>query len=181
MADPIERIVDLFEVDGAHRYGLEEVSQLEHALQCATLAMEEGAPEPLMAACLLHDLGHLVHDLPEGAAADGIDDRHQYRALHLLRRLYADEVIMPVRLHVEAKRYLCATRPGYSGSLSEASRRTLALQGGAHTAQQAARFIEQPYARDAVQLRLWDDRAKTPGARTPRLAFFVNVLERCIQ
>lgn len=178
--DPIEHIVDLFETVGVGRYGMEAVTQLEHALQCATLAMEEGGTEPLIVASLLHDLGHLVHDLPEKAAAQGVDDRHQFRALRLLRRLYGDAVSEPVRLHVDAKRYLCATRQGYHDTLSEASRCSLAIQGGPYTPSQATQFLEQPYADDAVRLRLWDDRAKAPDARTPRFAYFVNMLERCI-
>ena len=157
------------------------MSQLDHALQCATLALDEHAAEPLVVACLLHDLGHLTHDLGEDAAERGHDDRHQYRALRLLRRLYDDEVTTPVRLHVEAKRYLCAVRTGYYETLSPASRTSLALQGGPYTWAEAERYIAQPYADAAVALRLWDDRAKVPGAPTPRLDYFVDMLERCLR
>ena len=181
MFDPIRTIVETFEATGHSLYGGEAVTQLEHALQCATLALHEGAPEPLVTACLLHDYGHLVHDLGGDAAGRGVDDRHEYRALRPLRRLYGEQVTAPIRLHVEAKRYLCAVRPGYYAGLSDASRRSLALQGGPFTLAEAEAFSDQPYAEDAVHLRLWDDRAKTPFTSTPKLAYYVNFLERSLK
>lgn len=181
MYDPIETIVTRFETSGQSMYGGEAVTQLEHALQCATLAIHEGAHEPLVSASLLHDYGHLIHDLGENAAEKGVDDQHEYRALKPLRRIFDLDVTEPIRLHVEAKRYLCAMSPGYYAGLSDASKRSLALQGGPFSMQDAERFIDQPYAEDAVSLRLWDDRAKTPGTQTPRLAYFVNFLERTLR
>jgi phosphonate degradation associated HDIG domain protein len=172
-------IVDLLEQAGSRRYGSERVNQLEHALQCAGLAESEGADDALTTACLLHDLGHLMHDLGEDAAVRGIDDRHQFRALHMLRRHFGETVLEPVRLHVDAKRYLCAVQPGYWDALSPGSKRSLELQGGVLPPEAARRFIEQPYGRDAARLRAWDDRAKVPGKATPGLDYFARIMERC--
>lgn len=179
MYDPLGHLLELLDHAGARRYGSEAVSQREHALQCATLALEEHAAEPLVVACLLHDLGHLLHDPGEADAGRAGDDRHEFRAQRLLRRLYGEEVTVPIRLHVAAKRYLCAVRPGYYDRLSPTSRTSLAAQGGPYTWSEAEDFLARPHADAAIQLRLWDDRAKTPGAATPGLEYFVDVLERC--
>ena len=108
----------------------------------------------------------------------GVDDLHQFAALPFLRALFSDDVLAPIQLHVDAKRYLCATRDGYLEALSADSRRSLALQGGVFTREQAATFIAQPFANEVVRVRLWDDLAKVAGAQTPPLAHFVAALER---
>ena len=131
----------------------------------------------LVTAALLHDLGHLLNDQGETPTLRGVDDLHQYAALPFLRALFGENVLAPIRLHVDAKRYLCATRAGYFDALSFDSKRSLALQGGIFTPEQAAAFIAQPYAQDAVDVRLWDDLAKLADAPTPPLAHFVEVLE----
>ena len=117
------------------------MTQLEHALQSATLAEAAGADAALITAALLHDLGHLLNDQGETPTARGIDDVHQYFALPFLRPLFDDDVLEPIRLHVDAKRYLCATRPGYHDALSADSKRSLALQGGVYTAPRRAAFV----------------------------------------
>jgi phosphonate degradation associated HDIG domain protein len=170
----VQEILSLYETRGAGLYGGEAVTQTEHALQCAALAMGCGASEPMIVAALLHDLGHLVAPNPR----PGTDDVHQYIAIPFLRGLFPDTVLEPIRLHVEAKRYLCRSEAGYWDSLSNASRRSLELQGGAFDAQHAERFIARPFARDAVQLRRWDDCAKEPGRATPPLREFEALLER---
>lgn len=162
---------------GAKPYGREAVTQLEHALQCATLAAAEQRTHELIAACLLHDFGHLVHNLGEDVAVRGVDDRHEYRAIPFLQNLFGPAVTEPIRLHVEAKRYLCAVDATYWASLSPASKRSLELQGGIFSAEDAAQFIRQPYAEDAVQLRIWDDRAKVPNLKTPTLDAFIPILQ----
>ena len=168
-------------LDGAqgHLYGGEAVTQLEHALQCAHLAQSESASSELITAALLHDLGHLIHDLGDDPAAKGVDDKHEVRALHTLRRVFGDAVLEPIRLHVDAKRYLCNVDERYYSGLSEASKLSLSLQGGPFDKAGAQAFITQPHARDAARLRTWDDRAKTPGAPTPQLAHFVAIMARC--
>ena len=178
-AELIPYIASLYAERGSRWYGEEAVTQLEHALQCAALAEADGANDSLIAASFLHDLGHLIHELGPDIARRGVDDRHEYRPVRMLRRAFPDAVITPIRLHVAAKRYLCAVRPDYHDSLSSASRLSLALQGGAFSAEEAQRFIAQPYAEDTVRLRLWDDRAKEPRKSTPGLAHYLHILQRC--
>lgn len=177
MALTLDDICVLFERDGGRMYSGEPVTQLEHALQTAHAAETSGADAALITAALLHDLGHLLNDQGETPTARGIDDVHQYAALPFLRALFDDAVLEPIRLHVDAKRYLCATRPGYRDALSPDSVRSLALQGGPHSPAEAQAFAALPGAADAVRLRLWDDAAKIAGLATPSLAHFVPVME----
>ena len=172
----IDQIIGLYEAKGGRQYEGEGVTQLEHALQSAHLARRAGAPAELVCAALLHDIGHLVNDRGETPTLRGVDDRHQLAAMPFLRKAFPEAVLGPIRLHVDAKRYLCATRPGYREALSEDSRRSLQLQGGGFAPEEAERFIRQPFAADAVNLRLWDDAAKAPGAATPELRHFEAVL-----
>ncbi|WP_395689746.1 phosphonate degradation HD-domain oxygenase [Caenimonas koreensis] len=179
MALTLHDIEQLFAQRGGERYSGEDVTQLEHALQSAKLAEDAGADHALVTAALLHDLGHLLHDLGGTPSMQGIDDIHQYRALPFLRGQFGANVIDPIRLHVDAKRYLCAVQPGYFASLSEDSKRSLALQGGIYTEGQAQAFIGQEGALRAVQLRVWDDMAKVQGLQTPSLAHFLQRAARC--
>lgn len=171
----VEEIVQLYQRKGAAQYGSEAVSQLEHALQCATLATDEGAAPALVAAALLHDIGHLISARPHDIDED-LDDMHHVIAMSVLKRTFSDSVLRPIGLHVDAKRYLCFVEPGYRQTLSPASQHSLDLQGGVFGEEEARRFIEQPGARDAVRLRRWDDRAKVPRLSTPSLAHYVVVL-----
>ncbi|MFB2833061.1 phosphonate degradation HD-domain oxygenase [Floridanema evergladense] len=168
------KIVEILRSRGDRQYGGEAVSQLEHALQCATLARDCGASNELVIACLLHDFGHLVHSLGEDGLQTGLDDRHEYRVIPWLRPLYSEAVTEPIRLHVQAKRYLCAVEPSYFASLSPASQQSLILQGGIYSPEEAAAFISLPFAEDAVQLRRWDEQAKIPGQVTPSLEDFMT-------
>lgn len=173
MALSLVQIEELFEGRGRALYGGERVTQCEHALQCASMAEEDGAHANLIAACLLHDLGHLLTDLAPNPA---VDDVHQFVALPFLRGMFEAGVLQPVRLHVEAKRYLCAVDPEYRASLSPVSEASLVLQGGVLDPAEQRRFLEQPFATDAIRLRCLDDRAKVPGRRTPPLAHFMALL-----
>ncbi|RCW68114.1 phosphonate degradation HD-domain oxygenase [Pseudorhodoferax soli] len=179
MALTLEDIRTLFARRGAEQYSGEPVTQLEHALQSAWLAEQAGAGDALVAAALLHDLGHLLNDQGASPTLRGIDDLHQFYALPFLRGLFGAAVLDPIRWHVDAKRYLCATRPHYHAALSTDSQRSLVLQGGVFTAQQADDFIARPHAHEAVQLRLWDDQAKAAGLATPPLAHFLARAARC--
>ena len=172
----VNEILSLFESKGNRAYEGEGVSQLEHALQSAHRAEQDGAAPELICAALLHDIGHLINDRGETPTLRGEDDLHQYMALPFLRPAFPEAVLGAIRLHVDAKRYLCAIRPGYREALSEDSKRSLALQGGVFAPAQAERFIRQPFAADAVKVRLWDDAAKVPGLPTPGLAHFEAIL-----
>ena len=171
----------LFDSKGDRAYAGEPVSQLEHALQTAQLAEEAGAGAALITAALLHDLGHLLNDQGETPTLRGIDDRHELVAITKLRLLFGENVLAPIRLHVAAKRYLCARGDGlmsgaqYLAQLSADSVRSLALQGGVFDAVQADAFIVQPYAADAVRLRRWDERAKVAGKSTPPLSHYLGI------
>jgi phosphonate degradation associated HDIG domain protein len=175
----LDDIEALYLTRGHQQYSGEPVTQLQHALQAATLGEAEGADDELVTAALLHDLGHLVHDLGATPTLQGLDDLHQHVATPFLRRLFGTRVVGAVQWHVDAKRYLCATRPGYEAALSADSQRSLVLQGGIFDAADAARFIDRPGAADAVCVRLWDDAAKAAEMHTPPLAHFIERARRC--
>ena len=180
MNPQLTKIVDILANKGHAQYGTEVVTQLEHALQCATLAKQENSTPALVTASLLHDFGHLVHNLGEDAAERGIDDRHEHRALGYLKQIFSDAVTEPIRMHVNAKRYLCAVDSDYWAALSPASKTSLELQGGIYSEAEAADFISQPYAKDAVKLRVWDDLAKVKDLETSNLEDFVPTIEKVI-
>ncbi len=175
----LQEIQLLFDAGGGRRYSGEAVTQLEHALQSAQLAEKAGAGNELITACLLHDFGHLANDEGDTPTLRGVDDRHQYYGVSALKNLFGPPVLTPIRLHVDAKRYLCATEERYYAGLSEDSKRSLDLQGGAYSATEAATFIAQPHALDAVRLRRWDDEAKVSGCRTPDLAHYLAIAAAC--
>jgi phosphonate degradation associated HDIG domain protein len=176
----VDEITRLLTVRGGRQYGREAVSQLEHALQCAHLAEEAGRSDETIVASLLHDLGHLLAADRDGREDDdqSRDDLHQQVAIPFLRGLLPDAVLEPIRLHVDAKRCLCTTTPGYWEALSVPSKRSLELQGGAFTLDQVQVFMRQPFAQDALFLRRCDDLAKVPRAVTPPLPWFMEKLER---
>jgi phosphonate degradation associated HDIG domain protein len=169
----------LFRRHGHEQYDGEPVTQLEHALQTAHLAEASGADDALVTACLLHDLGHLLANQGATPTLRGIDDTHQYIAIPFLRGRFPEAVLEAIRLHVDAKRYLCQANPTYHERLSEDSRRSLLLQGGVFDAGQAAAFLARPGAKDAVLLRQWDDLAKQAGLATPPLTHFLGRAARC--
>jgi phosphonate degradation associated HDIG domain protein len=178
MALTLDDIRALFDRHGGTAYSGEPVTQREHALQSALLAERDGADDALVAAALLHDLGHLLSRQGETPSERGIDDLHQYYVLPFLRPLFTDAVLEPIRLHVDAKRCLCALDAGYHDSLSADSVRSLKLQGGIFDREAAEEFLRRPYARDAIRLRRWDDLAKTAGLPTPDLDHYMKAVER---
>jgi [1-hydroxy-2-(trimethylamino)ethyl]phosphonate dioxygenase len=163
----VDEILDLFATRGAAAYHGEAVSQEEHALQAADLAVREGAPDALIVAALLHDVGHLLDGQDEDLAERGLDGRHEEAGCAWLSRHFGPEVTEPIRLHVAAKRYLCAVDSTYLAGLSRASRLSLKVQGGPMTSAEVAEFESNPFFRDAVRLRHWDDTAKVPGLTVP--------------
>jgi [1-hydroxy-2-(trimethylamino)ethyl]phosphonate dioxygenase len=179
MMNCVETILDLFKTRGAEAYLGEPVSQQEHALQAAYLAAREDAPDALVAAALLHDIGHLLTS-DDNAAERGIDHVHEERASTWLTSHFGPDVTEPIRLHVTAKRYLCAVEPQYRRELSPASLRSLGLQGGPLTKTEVLRFQDHRYHQDAVRLRRWDDEAKVPGFPIPDLAQYVALLRNLV-
>jgi phosphonate degradation associated HDIG domain protein len=159
--DSLEALERLYAERGGDRYG-EGVTQIEHALQCATLAETSGAAPSLIAAALLHDVGHLLQG--EASAQGGPDLRHEITGAQALRRLFGPAVRRPIALHVAAKRYLCFADAAYGAALSPASQASLALQGGPFDAAEAAAFERNPHWRASVALRLYDDAGKSEDA-----------------
>ncbi len=177
---PVARIEGLFlahgnlPYEGARR---EAVSALQHALQCAQFAEWSHAPDTLVAAAFLHDIGHLL--VADAIAHnDLLDDQHEDVAAQALALDFGIAVAEPVRLHVQAKRFLVRVDDGYAAALSPASKHSLMLQGGPMSADEATRFKRQPFADDAVMLRRWDDLAKDPARTTPPLSYYVPLLRQ---
>jgi phosphonate degradation associated HDIG domain protein len=177
----VDVITRLFETGGNAAYFGEPVSQTEHALQTAHLAETEGASAALVVAALLHDIGHLLHGLPESIAEEGIDGRHEAGGYRWLSKHFSADVCEPVRLHVAAKRYLCAIDKDYLAQLSAASTKSLELQGGPFGTVARRAFEAEPFHADAVRLRRWDDRAKIPHWKVPPLAHYAGRIAAALQ
>ena len=171
-------ILALYGARGAAAYFGERVSMAEHSLQAAHFARVQAAPEALVLAALLHDVGHLLEAVPDALEDWTSDAHHEEVGARWLARRFPPEVSEPVRLHVPAKRYLCATDPAYHARLSAASVHTLALQGGPMSAAAVARFEAEPFAQDAVRVRHWDDQGKVAGLATPGMGEYVALIER---
>ena len=161
-------------------YGLTNITQKQHALQAAWLAERDGHDAAMIAAALMHDIGHLVHDLGENPAAEHIDHQHEDVGNEWLARAFGPAVTEPVRLHVAAKRYLCATESDYFAKLSPDSVRSLALQGGPMSEAEVADFRALPQAEAAVQLRRYDEQAKVRGLVTPPVGHFMPYVAACL-
>ncbi|MEQ8807106.1 MAG: HD domain-containing protein [Rhodospirillales bacterium] len=177
--NPLSEALGIY-LDLGRRPYTEVVSQLEHALQCAWLAERESGDGDLIAAAFLHDIGHMMQKHGQGAADRGIDDKHEDIARGWASRHFNARVAQAVGLHVAAKRYLCATQPGYFDTLSPASVKSLELQGGPMSADEVTAFEAQPHYQDAVKVREWDDRAKTAGLDTPDIDHFRPYLEQAL-
>ena len=163
---------------GAAAYFGEAVTVTQHSLQAAYFAQRSDAPDDLIVAALLHDIGHLIEPAPADIADWKTDARHEWVGSQWLALRFGADVCEPVRLHVPAKRYLCATDAGYYAALSAASKRSLAVQGGAFDTAEAEDFAALPFAQDAVALRRWDDRAKVPHAPTRSLEAYRDMIRR---
>jgi [1-hydroxy-2-(trimethylamino)ethyl]phosphonate dioxygenase len=181
MSAVIDEIFRVFREHGTGEYLGEPVSMTEHMLESAYAAQQDGAPPRLVAAALLHDYGHFVHRLPEDAAERGIDTRHEEVAHQFLTQHFGCEIAEPIRMHVAAKRYLCAVDPAYLEELSPASIHSLNLQGGPYSAKEVSAFEASPYADDAVRLRRYDDAGKVPGLEVPDLEHYRLILQAALR
>jgi phosphonate degradation associated HDIG domain protein len=174
--ETLDDVLNTYRQHGHLQYG-EDVTELEHALQCAALAQRAGEPPMIVIAALLHDYGHLCHQLDEDAAARGIDAKHEEIGYAMLKHLFVREIVDAGRLHVAAKRYLCRVEPAYEAALSEASRLSLRLQGGPMNLDEADAFEKEPHFGIAVQVRRYDDMGKIIGLITPDLDSYRDGLE----
>ncbi len=175
MTDIFSKIGKIYNEAGHNHYG-EGVSQIEHAVQCARLAVEEGERSDMVVAALLHDIGHLIGEVN----SDHGNFRHDHAGAEFLSRYFPPGVTEPVRLHASAKRYLCTTEAGYIDSLSEASRYSLEHQGGLMTEDEVTAFRAEPFYEHAIRLRRWDDEAKDETfASTPFNSFSRYVEDVC--
>jgi gamma-butyrobetaine dioxygenase len=179
--DPVGVIADLFASEGAADYLGEPVTQAAHMLQAAVLAERDGADDALIAAALLHDVGHFTGTVTGQDLMRGTDNRHSHTGASWLSQWFGLDVTEPVRLHVDAKRYLCACVPGYAAALSPASVYTLRVQGGPMRDDELAEFEASPYAAAACRVRRWDDAAKDPDALVPPFDHFRPVLRRLVR
>ena len=180
-ADPVTQIAGLFASEGAADYLGEPVTQAAHMLQAAQLAERDSADDALVAAALLHDVGHFTGVISGKQLMCGTDNRHSHSGAHWLARWFGPEVTEPVRLHVAAKRYLCAVEAGYASLLSPASVYTLGVQGGPMRGAELAAFAASPYADAACRLRRWDDAAKDPDVTTLPFDHFGPLLTRLLR
>ena len=172
----VDAIFALFDRFGDEEYG-EAVTQREHALQVAYFAREAGEDDTLVAAALLHDVGQLLDGAGAVAEREDRNARHEIGGANLLKGLFGEEILAPIRLHVAAKRYLCAVEPGYLDALSAASALSLSLQGGPFSARQAERFGRLPYAQEAIRLRRYDDLGKEVDLVVPALDTYRDMIE----
>ncbi len=177
----VDCVRQLFQSRGDSQYGGEAVSQMEHALQAAAMAEADGAAPETVTAALLHDIGHLLHDLDNDAPDRGIDDVHEELADRWLVGLFPQTVTEPIRLHVEAKRYLCTVDETYRSVLSAPSIQSLELQGGNLNEQQVRQFESHPLFEQIVAVRRYDDRAKIEGLETPGLEHFLEAVAACVE
>lgn len=177
----IDQIRNAFSQRGNQRYGSEQVTQLQHGLQCATLARESNAPAFEVTAALLHDIGHILPDDTHGAeASHGLDDHHEARGYRWLKQYFPDRVSDPVRLHVAAKRYLCTVDDSYANQLSPTSHQSYLDQGGPMSPAEVAAFEAEPYFESAIAVRRWDDTGKVPGLKTLSLDALIDDIRQCL-
>jgi phosphonate degradation associated HDIG domain protein len=173
----VDEILLIYSRRGGEAYVGEPISVSEHAAQAAYFAREAGAAPALVLAALLHDIGHLIDEAPEDLRAWHSDARHEESGARWIAARFDASVADPVRLHVAAKRYLCATDQAYTARLSPASVHTLALQGGPMHPDELAAFERERFHADAVRLRRWDDMAKIAGFQAPAIASYRAEME----
>ena len=174
---PVDQILSVFLNYGDRHYG-EHVSELQHALQTAEFARQFGEADDVVLSCLLHDYGHMLHDLGENIAQHGIDAKHEELGVELLKGMFPDAILEPIRQHVAAKRYLCWKIPAYADGLSESSQLSLQLQGGPMNDDEAQQFESNPHYESCVKVRRYDDMGKVPDMPTAELESYRPLIEK---
>jgi phosphonate degradation associated HDIG domain protein len=177
----VDDLLAIYDERGAEAYFGESVSVTEHALQSAYFAQRAKAPAALIVAALLHDIGHLIEEVPDDFGDWSSDARHEVSGARWLAAYFGPEVSEPVRLHVAAKRYLCATEAGYARVLSPASVKTLQLQGGVMSAAEIAAFEAEEHFREALKVRRFDDGAKVAGLAIPDFRHYGPLIETLVR
>lgn len=178
ITDILQHLHSLFDGEGANIYFGEEVTIAEHMLQVAHFAEKSGADELQIVAALLHDVGHLNNEFGDDYIEKGVDNRHENAGSSLLSPFFPTTITEPIRLHVAAKKYLCATSPAYYETLSTASKRTLELQGGVMNEAEKRAFESNAHADVAIKLRHWDDAGKVPALPVAKLTHYHAMIER---
>lgn len=176
----VDFIVDIFTRRGAESYLGENVTMSEHMLQGALLAEQAGASDTMVAGALLHDIGHYTNEFGDDYIEQGIDNLHEEAGAKVLAPFFPTAVTDCIRYHVAAKRYLCATDAEYFAKLSDASVKTLELQGGPMSADEVAAFAKNPNLAAILQVRIWDDQGKVPGLPTPAFDHYAPLLQRVV-
>ena len=176
-AGSVEIIINAFRDRGDRSYG-EDVTELEHAMQTAEFAKQFGEPDAIVLSCLLHDYGHMLHDLGEDIAHQGVYAQHEELGAKLLQGLFPEHILDPIRLHVAAKRYLCWKELNYIQGLSASSLLSLQLQGGPMSDLEATAFAALPHYQAAVQVRRYYDMGKVPGMKTASLESYRALIEK---
>ena len=173
-------LLNLLKTKGSDlQYGNEDVTQLEHALQCADLTEKNNFPKEIITAALLHDIGHLLYD-GKDPIHKGKDDYHENLGADYLSQYFGDQVTLPIRAHVDSKRYLSTVEDGYYDLLSEGSKKSLEVQGGPFSKEQANDFINKPFMKQAVEIRRFDDQAKVLNKKTSELFHFRQYVEQSL-
>lgn len=173
-------IADIFERRGAESYLGEQVTMSEHMLQGACLAEQDNASDELVVAALLHDIGHYTSEFGTYSPEDRKDKYHDAAGARVLEPYFPPVITQCVRLHVAAKRYLCAVDPDYLGQLSKPSIHSLSLQGGPMNEEEVAEFESSPFHKEAIMVRKWDDEGKVAGMKTKSFGDYTDMLQKIV-
>ncbi len=177
----VDYIADVFERRGAEAYLGEEVSMAQHMLQAAQEAEISHADPDLIVAALLHDIGHFSNEIPGTVLMKGTNNYHEEVGANFLADYFPPSVTEPIRQHVAAKRYLCATDPQYLSRLSGASVYTLKVQGGPMNPDEVAEFEKSPYLDNCIRVRVWDDAGKDPDKSHPDFSHYRDLVQSLVQ
>ena len=153
----------------------EDLTIAEHMIQTAMLAEKNQCSDDLICSSLLHDYGHFVIEDPKQLVTDKIDGRHEIIGANYLKKFFHNEIIEPILLHVEAKKYLSRDKK-YFDSLSEASKISLKLQGGAMSDLEVKKFEKNKNDENAIKLRKFDEDAKQKNIKIKNIKDYIDLL-----